>query len=240
MAKDTWDNMTNEELCLEYQKTRDERLFEYFYQRNKNLAFTFLKKMYRAFPDFIEDIDAAAMMAMHNSMLQYDETREAKWSTLYPYVIKKECRDILEHYIGITHIPVHVMNRIEKAKKEHPEYIWDAISLEKPIEGYDDELFIKDILVDNSANFEKELLDDEGRIAIQKILKNVLKPRELYCIRLYFGFDGDEKMTLDAIGKLNGIGRERVRQVIEKGLGRLKRYLDKHPEDKELFYNTVK
>ena len=52
---------------------------------------------------------------------------------------------------------------------------------------------------------------------------NHLKEREAKILRLYFGLDGNEPMTLEDIGELLGITRERVRQLKEKALWRLRR-----------------
>ena len=41
-------------------------------------------------------------------------------------------------------------------------------------------------------------------------------------IRLYFGLDGKEALTLEQIGSLIGVTRERVRQIKERALGRLR------------------
>ena len=49
-----------------------------------------------------------------------------------------------------------------------------------------------------------------------------LKEREAKILRLYFGLDGPEPMTLEEIGSLLGITRERVRQIKEKALSRLR------------------
>lgn len=49
-----------------------------------------------------------------------------------------------------------------------------------------------------------------------------LKERESRILRLYFGLDGAEPMTLEEIGTLLGITRERVRQIKEKALSRLR------------------
>ncbi len=49
-----------------------------------------------------------------------------------------------------------------------------------------------------------------------------LKEREAKILRLYFGLDDEEPMTLEEIGALLGITRERVRQIKEKALSRLR------------------
>ena len=48
-----------------------------------------------------------------------------------------------------------------------------------------------------------------------------LKEREAKILRLYFGLDDQQPMTLEEIGALMGITRERVRQIKQKALIRL-------------------
>ena len=49
-----------------------------------------------------------------------------------------------------------------------------------------------------------------------------LRGREAEVLSLYFGLDGSDPMTLDAIGHRFGITRERVRQIKDKALLRLR------------------
>jgi RNA polymerase primary sigma factor len=57
--------------------------------------------------------------------------------------------------------------------------------------------------------------------SIEEVLRS-LKEREAKILRLYFGLDGPEPMTLEEIGAQLGITRERVRQIKEKALSRLR------------------
>src|SRR6266516_1102507 len=57
--------------------------------------------------------------------------------------------------------------------------------------------------------------------SIEEVLAT-LKEREAKILRLYFGLEGQEPMTLEEIGSLLGITRERVRQIKEKALARLR------------------
>ena len=68
----------------------------------------------------------------------------------------------------------------------------------------------------DSETFEHALTE-----SIEEVL-STLKEREAKILRLYFGLDGPEPMTLEEIGSLLGITRERVRQIKEKALSRLR------------------
>jgi RNA polymerase primary sigma factor len=95
------------------------------------------------------------------------------------------------------------------------------LSLDAPLTPGEDNKLL-DYLPDDVScppdeqTFEKALTD-----AVEESLAS-LKDREAKILRLYFGLDGSEPMTLEQIGALLGITRERVRQIKEKALSRLR------------------
>jgi len=95
------------------------------------------------------------------------------------------------------------------------------LSLDAPLTPGEDNKLL-DYLPDNlnptpdEQTFEKALTE-----AIEDSLSS-LKEREAKILRLYFGLDGEEPKTLEQIGSLLGITRERVRQIKEKALSRLR------------------
>jgi RNA polymerase primary sigma factor len=96
------------------------------------------------------------------------------------------------------------------------------LSLDAPLApGEDNKLldYLPDTLhaTPDESTFEKALAE-----SIESALGS-LKEREAKILRLYFGLDGhSEPMTLEEIGALLGITRERVRQIKEKALSRLR------------------
>jgi RNA polymerase primary sigma factor len=95
------------------------------------------------------------------------------------------------------------------------------LSLDAPMSpGEDNKLldYLPDTvnLTPDEQTFEKALTEH-----IEEALSG-LKERESKILRLYFGLDGEEPMTLEQIGSLLGITRERVRQIKEKALSRLR------------------
>lgn len=102
-----------------------------------------------------------------------------------------------------------------------------VVSLDAPVIGEKvkpgtDGHILSEIVSDPDAVTDKETLAHSASENISKLLK-VLDRREKEIVKRYFGLDGSEPMTLDEIGVDIGITRERVRQLKERALSKLKR-----------------
>lgn len=86
----------------------------------------------------------------------------------------------------------------------------------------DDERSLLNILADNNQETpDSDVITSSARTQLEEVLES-LDERELRIIRLYFGLDGTEALTLEQIGGLMGLTRERVRQLKERALGKLR------------------
>jgi RNA polymerase primary sigma factor len=86
----------------------------------------------------------------------------------------------------------------------------------------DDERSLLNILADSSQETpDADVLRESAREQLEGVL-NSLDDRELRIIRLYFGLDGNEALTLEQIGGLMGLTRERIRQLKERALSKLR------------------
>ncbi len=74
---------------------------------------------------------------------------------------------------------------------------------------------------DSEATPDSELIDDSLRTEVLRTLAT-LSRKESDVLLLYFGLNGEHPMTLDEIGTILKITRERVRQIKENGLRRLR------------------
>ena len=98
----------------------------------------------------------------------------------------------------------------------------------------DDERSLLNILADgNQETPDADVLRNSARQQLEEVLEN-LDERELKIIRLYFGLDGSESLTLEQIGGLMGLTRERVRQLKERALGKLR-----HPARYQVLLSLV-
>ncbi len=118
----------------------------------------------------------------------------------------------------ITHKTVHEVERLIK------NYTPPA-SIDEPISDSDNTMH-EFIRAENSRP-EAKLMKDSVHYEIMQVV-HTLDEREEFVIMNYFGLDGTKKKTLDEIGELIGISRERVRQIKEKALQRLRHYSRSH------------
>lgn len=70
---------------------------------------------------------------------------------------------------------------------------------------------------------EEDLETDSRNQLLLARMHACLKPREFRVLYLYFGLDGNLDATLESIGHLLGVTRERIRQIKEAGLAKLRR-----------------
>jgi RNA polymerase primary sigma factor len=95
------------------------------------------------------------------------------------------------------------------------------VSMDAPlIEGEDSNLY--DVLdYGESPNPDRALLHESLQVEILRALET-LTPREADVVKLYFGLENQHPMTLEEIGETFDLTRERVRQIKEKAIRRLK------------------
>ena len=95
------------------------------------------------------------------------------------------------------------------------------LSLDAPLTPGEDNKLIDYLPDTQNAGPDQETFERALTDSIEEVL-STLKEREAKILRLYFGLDGQEPMTLEEIGSMMGITRERVRQIKEKALARLR------------------
>ena len=91
------------------------------------------------------------------------------------------------------------------------------LSLDAPLTPGEDNKLLDYLPDTQNPGPDDETFEHALTESIEEVL-STLKEREARILRLYFGLDGQEPMTLEEIGGLLGITRERVRQIKEKAL----------------------
>ena len=95
------------------------------------------------------------------------------------------------------------------------------LSLDAPLTPGEDNKLLDYLPDTNRPGPDDEIFEHALTESIEGVL-GTLKDREARILRLYFGLDGQDPKTLEEIGTELGITRERVRQIKEKALARLR------------------
>jgi RNA polymerase primary sigma factor len=95
------------------------------------------------------------------------------------------------------------------------------VRLDAPLDPEGDRSLIERFIVDDQSNAEEQAMDRFLSDEIENALAS-LPARDAKVLRLYFGLDGGREHTLEEIGGLLGVTRERVRQLRDRALKRLR------------------
>ena len=198
-------------------------------------------------PDLINEGNLGLIKAAQ----RFDETRGFKFISYAVWWIRQSILQALAEQSRIVRLPLNKIGSINKINKtfafleqshERPPSAEEIakeldmtindvkesmknsgrhVSMDAPlVEGEDSNLY--DVLRSGeSPNPDRDLLHESLRTEIERALET-LTPREADVIRLYFGLGNQHPMTLEEIGETFDLTRERVRQIKEKVVRRLK------------------
>ena len=198
-------------------------------------------------PDLINEGNLGLIKAAR----RFDETRGFKFISYAVWWIRQSILQALAEQSRIVRLPLNKIGSINKINKMYAfleqanERVPSAeeiakeldmtvsdvkesmknsgrhVSMDAPlVEGEDSNLY--DVLRSGeSPNPDRNLLHESLRTEIERALET-LTPREADVVKLYFGLGEKHAMTLEEIGETFDLTRERVRQIKEKAIRRLK------------------
>jgi len=202
------------------------------------------------------DLISEGNIGLTKAIDRFDPTRGAKLSSYAVWWIKQSMKRGLANQGKLIRLPVHLVDKIAKVRRvalqmsdrlgrepnddELAEEIGIAAdkiarlrtvgirpaSLNSPT-GDDDSTEFGDSVSDEKAQTPFELFRDKDLLSEMDGLLNVLDQREKTLISRRFGLDGERPKTLDEVGKDLGVTRERIRQLQNIALAKLRRALRK-------------
>ncbi len=154
-----------------------------------------------------------------------DQTRTVR----VPVTRQNMMRDISRatHHLGGDQRDVtvaEIAERLGVAEAEVLETMLKAkpeASLDRTFEEGDDRNLLSTIPDESNGLPDDSVSEQDSRAQIQGVLAT-LDDRERYIVRCYYGLDGEEPLTLEQVGGSMGLTRERVRQLKERALSRLR------------------
>ena len=183
---------------------------------------------------------------------RFDETRGFKFISYAVWWIRQSILQALADQSRVVRLPLNrvgVMNKVNRTlgdleqkyeREPTAEEVADALemtsidvsdtiqmsarhlSVDAPFIGNDDNSLL-DVLPDNDSYTEPDspLIEESLKMEVENVLSS-LSEREAEVIRLYFGLVNERSMTLEEIGERFKLTRERVRQIKEKSIRKLR------------------
>ena len=223
---------------------------EMLIRKNLRLVINIAKK-YTGRGLSIHDLIQEGNMGLMKGIQRFDPDRGFKLSTFATWWIRQAVTRALADQARVIRVPVHMVekmnklhktqrkltielgheptiNDLAKALKTTPEKIEDLLqlakdptSLETPI-GEEDDSNLGDFIADeNTISPENHIENVMLKEQIQEVLME-LKPRERDVLKMRFGIGDNNPRTLEEVGRKFDVTRERIRQIEQKALRKLR------------------
>ena len=203
------------------------------------------------------DLISEGNLGLIKAVERFDPAKGGKLSTYAAWWIKQSMKRALANQSKTIRLPVHLVDKISRMRKmiakltdelgrepENEEIAAELqiptakvallktvsvrpASLDAPVGEDNDSATLGDLVGDDAAVSPYEGLGDKNLKEDLSKMVNSLDPREASIIKLRFGLEGQKELTLEEVGKKFKVTRERIRQLQNIALRKIKRALDK-------------
>ncbi len=101
------------------------------------------------------------------------------------------------------------------------------LSVDAPIKGDEGDSTMLDVMESFGIKPDHELMEQSLKDEVRQGLK-ILSPREIEVLNAYYGLSGQQPKTLEEIGEMYNLTRERVRQIKERAIRRLRKSFNRN------------
>jgi len=203
------------------------------------------------------DLISEGNLGLIKAVERFDPAKGGKLSTYAAWWIKQSMKRALANQSKTIRLPVHLVDKISRMRKviallteefgrepSNDEIAYDMqmpvnkiallktvsvrpASLDAPVGEDNDSATLGDLVGDESTMAPDDGLGEKNLRENLHAMVDSLEPREAEIIKLRFGLDGKDELTLEEVGKKFKVTRERIRQLEYLALGKIRRQLQK-------------
>jgi RNA polymerase sigma factor (sigma-70 family) len=174
-----------------------------------------------------EDLEAEGRLGLFEAALRFDPSHGAQFLTYASFWSRRRMQAFVARHARVVRRP---------QSRTKPSHDRDDVSLDQPVRP-GSTLSWADLLVDPKASRPLDSMVGAEDAALVTVAARELPPQWRTIIVRRFGLDGGPAMTLAAVGDALGLSRERVRQIEQKAMARLRARLEEvwgRTRDREL------
>jgi RNA polymerase primary sigma factor len=209
------------------------------------------------------DLISEGNIGLMKAVERFDPAKGGKLSTYGSWWIKQSIKRALANQSKTIRLPVHLVDKISRMRRvamklhemlgrepTHEEIAEEMgisatrvaqmytaairpASLDAPIGEGDDSHNFSEVVQDENATSPYEQLEDKTVIDMMQEMVKSLDPREATILRTRFGLDGGRERTLEEVGEKFNVTRERVRQIQNTALKKLRRMIERMETQKK-------
>ena len=205
----------------------------------------------------LSDLINEGNVGLMKAAKRFDETKGFKFISYAVWWIRQSILQAIVEYSRIVRLPLNKVGSYNKVNEAYLSFVQEFereptheelaellnmtpkeisnmlqgggrhLSFDAPVGGEEGDATMLDLMIFDDDSPDLKLMAQSLKDEVKHGL-SILSPREIEVLSTYYGLNGNKSLTLEEIGELFGLTRERVRQIKERAIRRLRKSVNRN------------